>query len=79
MVKCDLCDLITKLTVTMPPTAPSKKPAGRPKKRSKAGTAVMSNPGRPPKMNITEMSYSTKKRRAHDIAKKFDIERFSVH
>lgn len=52
---------------------PTKKPVGRPKKRSMAGTAAMSNPGRPPKTNLSEVSYSTLNRRAHDIAQKFYV------
>lgn len=59
----------------MPSTnKPTKKSVGRPKKKLMAGTAVMSNPGRPKKKNIDEMSHSTKNRRAHDIAKNFDIQ-----
>lgn len=53
----------------------NKKPVGRPKKRSMIGTASMNNPGRPPKIACFESaSYSTKLRRAHELAGKFDIE-----
>lgn len=50
-----------------------KKPRGRPKKRSMAGTAVMENLGRPIKTNLSEVSYSTINRRAHDMAEKYNI------
>lgn len=50
-----------------------KKPVGRPKKRSMAGTSAMSNPGRPRKMEMHEVSYSTVNRRAHEMAENFDI------
>lgn len=50
-----------------------KKPRGRPKKRSMAGTAVMENIGRPIKTNLSDVSYSTINRRAHDMAEKYNI------
>lgn len=56
------------------PKTKGKKPAGRPKKRSMKGTSAMFNRGRPSKVNIKEMSYSTKLRRAHDMSKNCDIE-----
>lgn len=46
---------------------------GRPKKRSMAGTRVSSNPGRPRKLDMHDVSYSTLNRRAHEIAEQFDI------
>ena len=52
----------------------AKKPPGRPKKRSMTGTAVNENPGRPSKVNLEEVSYSTKNRRAHDIANMYDLQ-----
>lgn len=42
-------------------------------KRSMAGTAVMNNPGRPLKTDMSTASYSTINRRAHDMAESFDI------
>lgn len=60
--------------MSMSSNEPGKKQVGRPKKRSMVGTAAMTNPGRPPKTNMIEVSYSTKNRRAHDIAENFDIE-----
>ncbi|KAJ6646173.1 hypothetical protein Bhyg_01384 [Pseudolycoriella hygida] len=51
-----------------------KKPRGRPKKKSMAGTASMTNPGRPVKTDLTNLSYSTLNRRLHDLAEKFDHE-----
>lgn len=51
-----------------------QKSVGRPKKRSMIGTAAMFNPGRPPKQNILDVSYSTKLRRAHEIVDQNDIE-----
>lgn len=51
----------------------NKKPVGRPKKRSMAGTAAISNPGRPRKTNMNDVSYSTLNRRAHELAEQFDV------
>lgn len=54
-------------------TVLKKKPVGRPKKRSMAGTAAMSNPGRPRITDMHDVSYSTVNRRAHEMAAQYDI------